>query len=687
MSTRGRSRTVSPIALAATRPDAALTAHLELGFVAKAHLAKLNPLARAPTPTPSRCASPDSRPHSDLYTIPAQPVASSSRLDPCPPFSCSQSSTSSTSSDRTPAPITPPALAVDLYPARYRSPSFDYYESPPSPPRTLQDQMHVAYAHDNMHLAKILLLKLQGIEVTDDKDPRIDQVKDEDFTSTFVPRGGLVMDAERERLCMERQRREEERRRRREREERLKACEHIWENSSRALQAEKTKTARRKEAAACVRRRLDMEVRERERVKQREREELSRPTRPVRFSSGTPRPVLSYDKLPALRTRAQPSTSRSPPKPAYDGPLFDYPYLSAAAPTRISPPAFRSTKSTEGPYRELSTLTARGVAFREVVASMHGPLFPVASDDEAPRKAKDIKQRELLKSLLQPATWDLHEEGPGQRGSPLKGKARARVEDDLPTFSLIPASLSSSLTSTSTTTSIYRSTSWFSFGSRASVTTAITTPSSSLMSYAKSYFPATSSPHDLDRTAGQHARHMHTPRTLSTSVAPSETPLGDVRNPTRAQAQPCDDGLFPVRGRMLTRGGSSGAASPSAASTASSSSSLVARVTRSVSTFVDMAAQFQRAYVKATAYTASPDIYFSSPSSSTYGRSRSRSRIVERRSRTPHPRPQGYRASSDDVENVCRAELAVPDVREKVVGVAWEGIGRSGLVREVKPAA
>ena len=39
------------------------------------------------------------------------------------------------------------------------------------------------------------------------------------------------------------------------------------------------------------------------------------------------------------------------------------------------------------------------------------------------------------------------------------------------------------------------------------------------------------------------------------------------------------------------------------------------------------------------------------------------------------------------LQNVCRAELAVPDVREKVVGVAWEGIGRSGLVREVKPAA
>lgn len=222
------------------------------------------------------------------------------------------------------------------------------------------------------------------------------------------------------------------------------------------------------------------------------------------------------------------------------------------------------------------------------------------------------------------------------------------------------------------------------------------------------------------------------------------------------------------RGRMRTRRTSfdSASRSSSVASTASTIS-IVARVTRGVSSFVDMAAQFQRAYVKATMYTASPDIYFQSSSysrsrSRSSSRSRARSSTPRSRSRTSSPRPQGYRACSEDVEvftsadapagpeperaliplaytrppsaaapktprvfpppppiprspfrlpypptevtsrfrpvanplllrmralqNLCRAEAAqVPEVREKVLGVAWEGIGRSGLVREVKP--
>ncbi|KAF8204281.1 hypothetical protein K438DRAFT_1964642 [Mycena galopus ATCC 62051] len=41
------------------------------------------------------------------------------------------------------------------------------------------------------HLAKILLLRLQGIEVTSDSDPRIAAVRDEDFDACFVPFGPL----------------------------------------------------------------------------------------------------------------------------------------------------------------------------------------------------------------------------------------------------------------------------------------------------------------------------------------------------------------------------------------------------------------------------------------------------------------------------------------------------------------
>jgi hypothetical protein len=45
----------------------------------------------------------------------------------------------------------------------------------------LEDRIHEAYALDNIHLAKVLYLKFQGIHVADDSDPRIKQVREEDF--------------------------------------------------------------------------------------------------------------------------------------------------------------------------------------------------------------------------------------------------------------------------------------------------------------------------------------------------------------------------------------------------------------------------------------------------------------------------------------------------------------------------
>jgi hypothetical protein len=70
----------------------------------------------------------------------------------------------------------------------------DYYDSPPPPPQSIEDQLHVAYALDDIKLAKIILLKLKGITVTGDNDPLIDTVRDEDFDAYFVPAGGLVID-------------------------------------------------------------------------------------------------------------------------------------------------------------------------------------------------------------------------------------------------------------------------------------------------------------------------------------------------------------------------------------------------------------------------------------------------------------------------------------------------------------
>ncbi|CDO73143.1 hypothetical protein BN946_scf185007.g198 [Trametes cinnabarina] len=191
-------------------------------------------LAGSSKPTPG-----DSR---DSLSHLLQPLASSSHLlpplspQPHPNLSLSSSPTDtlsrthssssvlSTSSDPNPSePLTPPDVNAH-YPYACERP-LDYYESPPSPPRTLQDQMHVAYALENMHLAKVLLLKLRGIEVNGDDDPRIAQVRDEDFSSSFVPDGGLRLDEATQARVQEAERRAQEAQKRREREDRLRKCE------------------------------------------------------------------------------------------------------------------------------------------------------------------------------------------------------------------------------------------------------------------------------------------------------------------------------------------------------------------------------------------------------------------------------------------------------------------------------
>ncbi|KAJ3510024.1 hypothetical protein NLJ89_g4910 [Agrocybe chaxingu] len=114
----------------------------------------------------------------------------------------------------------------------------DYYDSPPSPPRSLEDQVHVAYALDDIHLAKILLLRLKGIEVTSDDDPRIAAVQDEDFDFCFVPNGRLMDDRD-EMMVKEMQAREVERIEECRRLERLRTCERKWEEEKRRMREER----------------------------------------------------------------------------------------------------------------------------------------------------------------------------------------------------------------------------------------------------------------------------------------------------------------------------------------------------------------------------------------------------------------------------------------------------------------
>jgi len=553
----------------------------------------------------------------------------------------------------------------------------DYYTRPPSPPRTLKDQMQVAYALDNMHLAKILYLRLNGIEVTGDDDPRIEAVKDEDFSSSFVPPGGLVLDEADEQRCRESERRERERIRRLRREERLRACERKWERSTLWVREENAKIARRKEEELREKRRLEREAKEREREREaREREqEMLRHTRQLRISALTQRPLLNYNTLSTERG----SKRQSPVRPVEDDPLqySDIPVSPRRSPSSysISPPSTpdKNTLTLPRMCHELalqhSQSLSRTVRFADVVTSMRGPLFPL--DDRSNSRAKlSTSQRELFESLFEPVEWERDER------SAAKGKSKGKADSGLKQQTTVQhresgnACVACSLNSTSTSVSVSasavsssvstvtRSNSWFSFGSRSSrstASTALTTPSSSLLSFksASQSPPAPSLAFVLHAEPKQIRHSCQQP--VLVPVRSSEDPL----TPLASHSVHSKDlgPEFSDRGRSRIRG-ELGHRTPSRDNEMDVDGGLVHRVSRSVSSLMDMAAQFQRAYVKATLFSVGTDSFSRSRSRDTSGsRSPSRSSWRARRTATsggPSGRsgklkPEGYRALSFDV--------------------------------------
>lgn len=603
----------------------------------------------------------------DNMATPALPVASSSRLPPMPhpafyppppdpsysppPSRTNSSSTvASLSPESTPlGPLTPPDLGDPHY-KPYHSPSvtLDYFDRPPSPPRSLKDQMQVAYALDDMHLAKVLYLKLQGVEVTGDDDPRIATVKDEDFSSSFVPCGKLELDESLTRRCREEEQRERERRRRARREARLRACERIWESNVAWLREENTKVARRKEEEAMQRRRISREAREREREREREAREREletlRHTRQVRFSALTQRPLLDYSTLSHERSPQH----RSPSPPHEESPL-QYSFMPCNIP-RHSPPTTRgasppdhNTLTLHRLQHEFAQSLNRTVRFAEVVASMHGPLFPA---DESPALRSQAKmsrsQRELFDSLFE--SNDSEDERASVKGKAREGtrSKRASMQAEATGRSCIACSGSTRTSSSmpasgsvisSSASTITRSNSWFSFGSRSSASTALTTPSSSLLSSkspSQSLSPILSSSllHTDPKSIGHSCQH----RPL-TPVPATEDPLRLLTTSSASTKNDGDDSL-PSRGRARTRGSYR---LPSVPEMQVKEDGLVKRVGRSVSTLVDMAAQFQRAYVKATLFSVGTDF----PRSRSGSRSPSRSPWRTRRASTSSIWPSG----------------------------------------------
>ncbi|KAJ6623065.1 hypothetical protein B0H10DRAFT_2213763 [Mycena sp. CBHHK59/15] len=324
----------------------------------------------------------------------------------------------------------------------------------PTPPPSLSDQVHIAYAHDDIHLAKVLLLRLQGINVTSDDDPRIAAVKDEDFDACFVPFGRLDdgrgdlsgtttnnikpppdLDARRS--------------------DRLKACERIWDTEARRFSDERAKCVALKRQLDELLRAQSIEHDCLRLIKQKEaaaavvdlRRRRMKPTaRTLNFALVPPPP-------------------QAPPKFTYDFPFTPRNTTPRSAPRR-SPPA----PERERPAHALDPIR---VPFTQVLASMHGELFPALPGERQllAGRARARRERELLDALLD-AGADL---SPGR-----KGKGRA-VDPASPESPKCVACSSPSPPSTPSTSSsgLSRAGSWLSFGSSSRASTSTSATSSS----------------------------------------------------------------------------------------------------------------------------------------------------------------------------------------------------------------
>lgn len=222
--------------------------------------------------------------------------------------------------------------------------------SPPATPADLSDQIFVAYAHEEFHLARKLLLRLKGIQISGDDDPAISSVKDEDFDYCFMPNGRVMSDAICQLdACSTEQRRVDEERKKKK--ERLRRCQFIWE-------------------------RQDQE-REGDWFGEQKAGMPSRRKRPnLHHKRG--RSLILFNTFPDTSPEDDPSVS-------YD--------------TQVQP--------SEPPSQLRSTVR---IPFSDVLSSIEGPLFPYDSSEqrhyhthtrsESRGSPHTLRKRQLLHSLL-----------------------------------------------------------------------------------------------------------------------------------------------------------------------------------------------------------------------------------------------------------------------------------------------
>jgi hypothetical protein len=418
-------------------------------------------------------------------------------------------------------------------PSSSASMSPDYYGLPASPPPSLEDQVHAAYALDDIHLAKILLLRLKGIEVTSDDDPRIAAVQDEDFDFCFVPNGRLMDDMD-EKNIKEMQTKELEHLENRRRFERLRICERIWDDQKRRLREERLAVFRQRE-------RKWMEEEDRRRsVEQRheERHRIQKAALAEKAAQRTRARLLSYDNLPTAPEKRL-------------GQQFVYDVM---IPSRLpnTPSLSYSRPHLRGPIFDDS----RSIPFSAVLDSMQGPLFPVSTEDldnkpstsrstsSTRRQVDRHRMCQLLETLLE-FQW------PEDDRRNRKGKEKAHPRRSLP---CLACSIASSPTSPlspapspaqSASSSISRTSSWLSFAGSSQSTstdpfTPPSSPASSMSSYKSGWFKSSVVPRpkswitttNLSNSRDPSLRHSCNPHCRFTPVLSSEGPLS--LNPTHS---------------------------------------------------------------------------------------------------------------------------------------------------------
>ncbi|KAG8219456.1 hypothetical protein J3R82DRAFT_384 [Butyriboletus roseoflavus] len=447
--------------------------------------------------------------------------------------------------------ISPVALARQASEERRRAISLPAVPDPP--PLSLEDQVQVAYALDDIRLAKILLLRLKGIHVIDETDPRIDQVRDEDFDICFAPSGPLTLDDADKRAVQETQRRQRQWWHESQRAQRLRACEKLWEDEKNRIHADRLRALHRRE----------QNVLEQERSR------------------------LAEKNIQHRAARSRPETPLSTKR---DQDPFQYTFMPPSKPSTSSLPC----RSPKAPKKVLARSPARSVSFKEVINAMNGKLFPPDPSERAEdarritglpiptpaaHKRKASVRAELLDSLLQ-----VVERQEGERRM-AKGKDVDRDRHTLKSPALAPTPMPSAPSSVSATSlsscTPSRSNSWLSFGSWRSTATDITTPDSPVL--ASPTYPQPCLP-----TLSESQRELH-PRCAFVRISVEDSPLFLILSHHSLTPFNDDDPC----------------ASPSSSATEvfpslSVRGALVKRVTRSVATIVEAAKGLQSAYITAS---------------------------------------------------------------------------------------